>query len=190
MGVYRIRNSTPLLPRVLSQHSVVSIGVIADICVVIVVRVLIGFSEATCVHVGVGAHVNTTVVAEVTAIVTTLTMAVSSNTIIEASGGMATSRTFSSEDRGKSVGTGGGDTGDMGTGARGDSLIERTAVGVCDRDGEGGETVDTTMSPFSTTVAGTMEVGPNASLGQPGDGSGGIRWTGAGTKRQKIGRGG
>ena len=86
------------------------------------------------------------------------------------------------------MGAGGGDTGDVGMGARGDSLIEWTAVGVCDRDGEGGEAVDTTMSPFSTTVAGTMEVGPNAGLRQTMDRSGGIRRTGAGTKGQKMGR--
>ena len=86
------------------------------------------------------------------------------------------------------MGAGGGDTGDMGMGARGNSLIERTAVWVGDRDGEGGEAVNTTMSPFPTTVAGTMEVGPNAGLRQTMDGSGRIRRTSAGTKGQKMGQ--
>jgi len=61
------------------------------------------------------------------------------------------------------------------------------AVGVSDGDGEGGEAVDMAMSPFSTAVAGAMEVGPNTILGQTMDGSGGIRRTGAGTKGQKMG---
>jgi len=69
-----------------------------------------------------------------------------------------------------------------------DSLIERAAVGIGDGDSEGGKTVDTTMSPFATTVAGTVEVRPNASFGQTVDGSGGIRRTSAGTKGQEMGR--
>ena len=61
-------------------------------------------------------------------------------------------------------------------------------MGVGDGDGEGGEAVDTPMSPFSTTVAGTVEVGPNASLGQTADRGGRIGRTGAGTKGQEMGR--
>ena len=123
MGPHCIHNSTPLLPRVLSQHLVVSIDVIADIRVVIVVRILIGFSEATHIRMGVGAHVNTTVAAEVTAIVTTLTTTVSSNAVIEMSGGTATSRTFSSEDGGKSMGARRGDASDVRTRMRGDAFV-------------------------------------------------------------------
>ena len=140
----------------------------------------------TRVFVGVGAHVDTAFWAKVTAIIAALAATVSADTMIETSGGTATGGTFGVEGRG--LDTRGGDASDVGTRVRGHAFIQRSAVRIGDGDGEGGETVDTTMSPFSTTVAGTMEVGPNASLGQTMDGSRGIRWTSAGTKGQKMGQ--
>ena len=55
-------------------------------------------------------------------------------------------------------------------------------VRVSDGDGKGGETVDSTMSPFSTMVAGTMEVGPDVVVGQTTDRGRGIGRTGTGVK--------
>ena len=91
MGPHCIRNSTPLLPRVLSQHSVVSLGIIADVSVIIViVGILLYNGKMTGIRVGVGMHVNTAIVAEMTAMVTTLSTTMSANTVVETSGGAAT----------------------------------------------------------------------------------------------------
>ena len=80
-----------MLPRVLSQHSVVSLGIIADISVIIViVGILLDDGKTTGVRVRVGTHVNTTVAAEMTAIVTTLPTTVSANAVVEMGGGAAT----------------------------------------------------------------------------------------------------
>ena len=165
MGVYRIRNSTPLLPRVLSQHSVVSIGVVANVSIIIVVRILIVVSETARVLVGVGAHVDMALWTKMTMMVTALTMSVSANAVIKTSGGTATGGTVSAKDGGKGVGMRGGDAGDMGTRMGSDSFIKRLSVGIGDGDGEGGETVDMAMSPFTTTVTGAMKIGPNAIVG-------------------------
>ena len=91
VGPHCIRNSTPLLPRVLSQHSVVSLGIIADISVIfVVVGIFFDNGKTTGVRVRVGTHVNTTVVAEMTAIVTALPTTVSANAVSETGGGAAT----------------------------------------------------------------------------------------------------
>ena len=123
MGVYRIRNSTPLLPRVLSQHSVISIDVVGDVSVVIVIRVLIGFSEATRVRMGVSAHVDTTIATEVATVVTTLTTTMGANAVIETGGGAVTGGTFGAEDGGKSVSARRGNSSDMRTRTGGDTFV-------------------------------------------------------------------
>ena len=123
MGVYRIHNSTPLLLRVLSQHSVVSLGVVTDISKVIVVGVVVNCSKTACVAMGVGAHVDTTLWTKVTTMVTAVTAAVSTDAIVETSGGAVTGSAVSPKNGGKSMGMGGGNTGDVRTRAGGDSLV-------------------------------------------------------------------
>ena len=107
----------------LSQHSVVSIGIVADVCVIIVIGILIGFGETTYVCMGVGTHVDMTVTAEMTTIVTALLTTVSANTVIEVSGGAATSGTFGAKDGGKSVGARRGNLGDVRTRMGGDTFV-------------------------------------------------------------------
>jgi len=167
---------------VLSQHSVVSLGVIADVGVVIVVRVLINVSETAYVLMRVGAHVDMALWTEVTTMVTTLTATMGANTVVETSGGTVTGSAVSPKNGRKSMGTGGGDVSDVRTRMRSDSFVQRSAMRVGDRDGEWGETVDTAMSPLTTMVAGTMEVGPDVVVGQTTDRGRGIGRTGTGVK--------
>jgi len=75
----------------LSQHSVVSLGIIADVSVIIViVGILLYNGKTTGVRVGVGTHVNTAIAAEMTAMVTTLPTTVSANAVVETGGGAVT----------------------------------------------------------------------------------------------------
>src|SRR5882762_9698597 len=78
-GGYRICNSTPLLPRVLSQHSVVSICIVANVSIIIIVRILISFGESTRVLMGVSTHINAALRTEMAVVVAALTLAMSAD---------------------------------------------------------------------------------------------------------------
>ena len=69
------RNSTPLLPRMLSQHSIISVGIVANITHVIILVIIL--LTVTAIHmVGGGAEVDATTRTKMTAIVTRCTMVV------------------------------------------------------------------------------------------------------------------
>ena len=86
------------------------------------------------------------------------------------------------------MGTRGGNAGDVGARAGGDTFIQWTAMGFGDGDREGSETIDTSMPPFTTTIAGTVEIGPDPVIRQTDDGWGRVGRTSTGTKGQEARR--
>jgi len=59
-------------------------------------------------------------------------------------------------------------------------------MGFGDGDGEGGETINTTMPPLATAITGAMEIGPDPIIRQTDDGWGRVGGTGTCAKGQET----